>query len=63
MAGNLRKIVFFILLIGITYFSYKYMIKPANKGLAEQKARVQKKKVKLAGIEKAAMAASTLSVK
>ena len=61
MTGNLRKIVFFILLLGITYFSFKYMIKPANKGLAEQKARVLKKKVKLAEIEKATMAANDLN--
>lgn len=61
MTGNLRKIVFFILLVGITYFSYRYMIKPANKGLAEQRARIQKKKDKLAGIEKAAMTAKDLN--
>ena len=61
MTGNLRKIVFFVLLVGITYFSYKYMIKPANKGLAAQKARVQKKINKLAEIEKATIAADSLS--
>lgn len=61
MTGNLRKIVFFILLVGITYFSYRYMIKPANKGLAEQRARIQKKKDKLAEIEKAAMTAKDLN--
>ena len=58
--GNLRKIVFFVLLLGVTYIAYKYMIKPANIHLAEQKADVQAKLAKLAEFEKATTAAEGL---
>ena len=61
MPSNLRKIVFFILLVGVTYFSYRFMIKPANKGLTKQKERIQKKQGKLAEIEKASIAAKDLN--
>ena len=37
MTSNLRKIVFFILLLGIAFCAYQYMIKPANRNLAEKR--------------------------
>ena len=54
MKSGLRKVVFLVFLLGVTYLAYRYMIKPANVGLAEQKARVQAKVDKLAEIEKVA---------
>lgn len=53
MTGGLRKVVFFALLVGITVVGYQYMIKPANKNLANDKARVESKMAKLAEFEKA----------
>jgi type IV pilus assembly protein PilO len=61
MASNLRKVVFFVLLIGVAYVAYRFMIKPANKHLAQQKARVQSKLAKLNEIEQATTAADSLS--
>lgn len=61
MTGAFRKAVFFLLLLGLTVIGYQYMIKPANKRLAETKARVQKKLGKLAESEKTAEAAQGLT--
>jgi Tfp pilus assembly protein PilO len=61
MTSGLRKAVFFILLLGVAYAAYQYMIKPANKHLAEQKARLQTKLANLAEFEKATAAAEDLS--
>jgi len=61
MTSGLRKIVFFVLLLGVTYVAYRYMIKPANQHLAESKARVQAKLAKLSEFEKATAAAEDLS--
>ena len=61
MTSGLRKVVFFVLLLGLTYLAYQYMIKPANIALAGKKARVQAKLVKLTEFEKATAAAEDLS--
>jgi len=61
MTGSLRKVVFSILLLGLAYVAYQYMIKPANRHLAEAKERVQAKRAKLAEFEKATAAAQNLS--
>lgn len=61
MTSGLRKIVFFVLLLGVPFLAYQYMIKPANKLLAEQNARVQTKIAKLAEIEKATATAENLT--
>ncbi|UCF43258.1 MAG: type 4a pilus biogenesis protein PilO [Planctomycetota bacterium] len=61
MKGGLRKAVLFISLLGISYIAYQYMIKPANKHLAVQKARVQAKLAKLEEFEQATTAAAGLS--
>ena len=42
-----RKAVFFVLLIGVTYGAYTYMIKPVNKHFAEKKAIVQSDNINL----------------
>ncbi len=61
MTSNSRKAVFFILLLGVTYGAYRYMIKPANSDLAEKKAQIEKNLAKLAEFEKATAATKDLS--
>ena len=61
MTGSFRKAVFFISLLGTAYVGYQYMIKPANRHLAEAKERVQTKLAKLAEFEKATAAAEDLN--
>ena len=61
MTSGLRKAVFFVLLLGVAYCAYRYMIKPANRDLAEKKAQVQESLAKLDEFEKATAAARDLS--
>jgi type IV pilus assembly protein PilO len=61
MTSGLRKIVFFVLLVGVACTAYQFMIKPANKQLADQKAKLQTKMAKLAEFERATTAAESLS--
>ena len=61
MTGTLRKILFFILLLGVTYVAYEFMIKKANSRLAERKTQVQTKLAKLAKFEKTTAAADNLT--
>lgn len=52
MNSNLKKLIFFVLLAGTTYFAHHLMISPANVALAEQKIRINKKLAKLTEIRK-----------
>lgn len=61
MTSSLQKIVFFILLLGLTFLAYKFMIKEANRNLAYKKARVENKLAKLTEFEEATAAAEDLS--
>jgi len=61
MTSGYRKIVFFVLLLGLAYLAYQYMIRPSNKHLAEVKQRVQTKRTKLAEFEKATAAAENIN--
>lgn len=61
MTGGLRKAVFFALVLGLIVVGYQCMIKPANKNLAEAKARVDMKLAKLNEYEKATAAAEDLT--
>jgi type IV pilus assembly protein PilO len=61
MTSGLRKVVFFVLLLGVGVVGYQYMIRPANKRLAEAKNRVQAELTKLAEFEKATAAAEDLT--
>jgi len=61
MTSGLRKAVLFALLLGVAVVGYQYMIKPANRRLAEEKSRVQVKLTKLAEFEKATAAAEDLT--
>ncbi|MBN2136803.1 MAG: type 4a pilus biogenesis protein PilO [Sedimentisphaerales bacterium] len=61
MTGGLRKTVFFALVVGLVVVGYQCMIVPANKNLADAKARVDMKISKLGEYEKATAAAEDLT--
>jgi len=61
MNSNFRKIVFFILLVGIAVGGYQFMIKPSNKILAEKQAKVDAKLEQLSKFQEATAAAEDLS--
>jgi type IV pilus assembly protein PilO len=61
MTGNFRKIVFFVVLVGVAVVGYQYMIKPANAHLAESKRRVDGKLSQLAKFQEASTAAEDLT--
>ena len=61
MTGAFRKLVFFVLLAGVAIVGYQYMIRPANKHLAEAKQRVEAKLAKLSEFEKTTAAAEDLN--
>ena len=54
MSGNLRKIIFLVILLGVSYVGYAFMIRPANKHLTEQKLQVENKLQKFQELEEAA---------
>ena len=43
MTGNFRKVVFFVLLLGVAVVGYQYVIKKAKTHLAEVKGLVDTK--------------------
>ena len=61
MTSGLRKLVFFVLLVGITYVAYQFMIKPANNNLAQQKKQLDAKLAKLEEFEEATAKAQGLN--
>lgn len=61
MSGLMRKVIFFVLLAGFAIVGYHFMIKPANRHLAESKQRVEAKRAKLVEFERATNAAEDLS--
>jgi type IV pilus assembly protein PilO len=52
MNTGIRKIVFFLALIGMSYLGWAYMIKPANAALATQRIELQKNMAKLNELER-----------
>jgi len=61
MTSGFRKIVFSVLLFGVTMVGYQYMIKPANRHLADTKGRLETKLIQLSKFGKAATAAEDLT--
>jgi len=61
MTNGLRRILFFVLLMGLIYIADRYVIKPADYHLAEQRTRVQTKVAKLEEFEKATAAVEDLT--
>ncbi len=60
MSPNLRKVIFFAILIGLAFVSYTYMIKPANESLIVQKTAMEQKRAKLRELENATITAADL---
>lgn len=60
MSGNIRKAIFFILIIGLVYISYVFMIKPANESLILQKEKVTEDSNRLRQLETAPAAIEDL---
>ena len=56
----IRKLVFFVALIGLAYVSHTRMIRPANAEMANQKAKLLEKQAKLRKLESAPAAAEEL---
>ena len=61
MTGALRKVIFVAFLIGLAWAGYQYMIKPANRDLAQTRQRNQTKRAKLAEFEEATVAAQDMA--
>jgi len=61
MTGGFRKAVFFVLLLGVAVLGYQYMIRPANRHLAEAKGEVESKLAKLVEFEQARAATEGLT--
>jgi type IV pilus assembly protein PilO len=61
MTSGLRKAIFLVLLAGLAVVGYQYMIRPANKNLAESKNRVEAKLAKLDEFEQTAATADDLT--
>ena len=61
MNSNFRKFVFLVLLVGLGAVGYQYMIKPANKNLADKQAKVEAKMEQLAKFQEATAAAEDLN--
>jgi len=61
MTSGLRKVVFSALLFGVAVVGYQYMIKPANRHLADTKGRLETKLAQLAKFGQAATAAEDLT--
>jgi len=54
MNSSIRKVIFFVFVVGLSFLAYQYMIKPANKELADKRANVERKLSKLREFEEAA---------
>lgn len=61
MNSSIRHLIFFVLIIGMAYVSWAYMIKPANENLAQQRGTMEIQKAKLDELQKATVAAEDLS--
>lgn len=60
MNSALRKFIFFVALVGLSYVSHTKMIRPANAEMASQKARLIEKQAKLQKLQSAPAAAEQL---
>jgi len=60
MKSNLRKLIFFVLVIGVALVAYQYMIKPANENLAKSKNNLRKNLDTLQKIEQETAAAKDI---
>ena len=61
MNSSLRYLIFFILIVGMAYVSWAYMIKPANESLTQERAKIVVMRAKLGELERATNAAKDLA--
>lgn len=61
MNSSTRHLIFFVLIIGMAYVSWAYMIKPANQYLTEERSKMEAQRSKLNELERATAAAEDLS--
>lgn len=61
MTSSIRHLIFFVLIIGMAYVSWAYMIKPANEHLSQQRTQMEQQQSKLDELERATAAAEDLS--
>jgi type IV pilus assembly protein PilO len=61
MTSGFRHLIFFVLIIGLAYAAYAYMIKPANAHLSQERTTMEQKRAKLGELERATAAAEDLS--
>jgi type IV pilus assembly protein PilO len=62
MNSSLRHVIFFVLIIGMAYVSWTYMIKPANRDLKAQRDSMEEKRSKLNKLDQATAQTSAQSV-
>jgi len=60
MTSGIRHIVFFVLMIGMAYASWAYMIRPADAALTQQRATLEEKQTRLAELDRAGSTATNL---
>jgi type IV pilus assembly protein PilO len=61
MKSNLRKLVLFVMMLGLSWFAYTYMIKPANAAIEQQRIQMAAKLAKLSEFEKLSSQAGDIS--
>ena len=52
MKSGLRKLVLFVMMLGLSWFAYAYMIKPVNASIKQQRQQMNDKLAKLGELEK-----------
>ncbi|MHC5082918.1 MAG: type IV pilus inner membrane component PilO [Planctomycetota bacterium] len=62
MNSSARHLIFFVLIIGMAYVSWAYMIKPANENLKQERAAMEVKRAKLDELKNATQAAENLTL-
>jgi len=60
MTSGIRHFIFFILIAGMVYISWAYMIKPANNALTQERSNLEQKRAKLAELDRAKVTAEDL---
>ena len=61
MSSGIRKVISLIVVLGVLFVAYQYMIKPANKAIEEQKVAVMEKEKRLLKLEEARAAVKDLN--
>ncbi len=61
MTSGIRHLIFFVLIIGLAYAAWAYMIKPANEHLDSQRQMMEQKRAKLTELDRASAAANDLT--